>query len=109
LLSPDGSHLAYSCWYGGYTDGVCVADPDGTHSRQVAGGNGDALGSPRWSPDGTRLVFGQFHSMHVYVMQVDTGAVEQMTYGRAPVWLDDDTLIVKADCVLGPRSDVCAG
>jgi Tol biopolymer transport system component len=109
-LSPDGSQMAYSCGTGGgYSGGDCVADADGTHGRQVSWGNGDVLVSAVWSPDGTRLVLWQFHQMKVYVLNVDMGAMEQVTFGTSPVWLDDDTLIVKADCTLGPRSNVCAG
>jgi WD40-like Beta Propeller Repeat len=103
-LSPDGSHLAYSCGSGvGWTGGICVANADGTNRRQVAMGNGDSIGGARWSPDGTRLAFSNFHQMNVFVLDVDTGAMEHVTYGRAPIWLDDDTLIVDPDCILGPR------
>ena len=109
-LSPDGSHLAYSCGSGvGYDGGYCVTDANGTNGRQVAWGNGDAIASALWSPDGTRLAMWQFHQMKVYVVNLDSGAMEQVTYGTSPVWLDDDTLIVKADCTRGPRSNVCAG
>jgi Tol biopolymer transport system component len=103
-LSPDGSHLAYSCGTA-LSGGICVAVADGgTHGgRQVAWGNGDSIGGARWSPDGTRVVFSNFHQMNVFVLHVDTGAMQLVTYGRSPVWLDDDTLIVDPDCILGPR------
>ena len=107
-LSPDGSRLAYSC-FDGSDLGICVANADGSNGRRIAMGNGDAIGSHGWSPDGTRLVMSQFHQMKVYVMDVDTGALELVTYGTRPVWLDDHTLIVKPDCVPGPRTDVCNG
>jgi TolB protein len=111
-LSPDGSHLAYSCGGGGFSGGICVAVADGdTHGgRLVAKGNGDSIGGARWSPDGTRLVFSNFHQMNVFVLHVDTGAMEHVTYGRSPVWLDDETLILDPDCILGPRfADHCDG
>jgi Tol biopolymer transport system component len=69
--SPDGRWIAFSSdrntvWRG-HNDGhgwehtqelsVYVIKPDGTGFRQVATKAGYCLGSPKWSPDGSRIVY----------------------------------------------------
>jgi Tol biopolymer transport system component len=69
--SPDGKWIAFSSdrntQWRGHDDGrgwehtqelsVYVIKPDGTGFRQVATKPGYCLGSPQWSPDGTRIVY----------------------------------------------------
>ncbi|MEB8338258.1 hypothetical protein [Streptomyces endophyticus] len=69
--SPDGQWIAFSSdrnttWRGhGNGTGwehtqelsIYVIRPDGTGFRQVATRDGYCLGSPKWSPDGSRIVF----------------------------------------------------
>ncbi|WP_285566608.1 hypothetical protein [Streptomyces sp. RTGN2] len=69
--SPDGKWIAFSSdrnttWRGhGNGTGwehtqelsVYIIRPDGTGFRQVATRDGYCLGSPKWSPDGSRIVF----------------------------------------------------
>ncbi|KAB8070662.1 hypothetical protein BDV29DRAFT_197854 [Aspergillus leporis] len=69
--SPDGKWIAFSSdrntdWRGhGNGTGwehtqelsVYVIRPDGTGFRKVASKKGWSLGSPRWSPDGSRIIF----------------------------------------------------
>lgn len=69
--SPDGRWIAFSsdrntAWRGhGNGTGwehtqqlsIYVVRPDGTGFRQVATRDGYCLGSPKWSPDGSRIVF----------------------------------------------------
>jgi dipeptidyl aminopeptidase/acylaminoacyl peptidase len=58
---PDGAQLAWHEWdlpnmpWDGSQ--VVLAAPDGRDRRVVAGGADEAVGQPRWSPDGTRLAF----------------------------------------------------
>ncbi|GAC1517128.1 MAG: S9 family peptidase [Acidimicrobiales bacterium] len=61
-LSPDGTRLAWVCWdhpnMPWDSSELWVGDFDGalTGAVRVAGGSGESVGQPRWSPDG-RLHF----------------------------------------------------
>jgi poly(3-hydroxybutyrate) depolymerase len=55
-LSPDGSHLAWTCWDHPNMpwDGteLWLANADGSNARKVAGGPEESIFQPSWSPDG---------------------------------------------------------
>jgi Tol biopolymer transport system component len=124
--SPDGQWIAFSsdrntAWRG-HDNGlgwehtqalsIYIIRPDGTGFRQVATRDGYCLGSPKWSPDGSRIVFyeitvegtwgahrpediGQVESQIVSV-DVATGARVEHTSGPnlkvAPQFLGSDEI-----------------
>ncbi len=53
-FSPDMQKLAFVCPAG--LGGICVVNLDGTHLHALTK-NGGKDGYPRWSPDGTRILF----------------------------------------------------
>jgi Tol biopolymer transport system component len=93
-LSPDGSQLAFVAEAGPGTD-IWIADADGSGLRPVARGHGEGLWAPKWSPDGTRLVYYREDSApDVFVVDVTTGEGQRVADGAVASWLDDHTLIV---------------
>ena len=62
---------------------ICVVDTDGTGLRVLAGGEG-CQQYPRWSPDGSRIVYfesraGWRDPQHVWVMNADGSGKTQLT------------------------------
>ncbi|HEV2309318.1 MAG TPA: S9 family peptidase [Acidimicrobiia bacterium] len=59
--SPDGALVAWHEWDLPHmpwdASRIIMAASDGRGPRVVAGGDGEAVGQPRWSPDGSRLGF----------------------------------------------------
>jgi WD40-like Beta Propeller Repeat len=94
--SPDGRRLAYMVWdYAACTPvsgsgcavpDVWTVDADGSGQRKVL----DSAFQPRWSPDGSKLLFQRYDSnpdratLGVYVAMGDGTSVKQLV--RAPLW-----------------------
>ena len=117
--SPDGKWIAFTSdrdtkrarWDGGWelvqSTALYIVRPDGTALRRLTDIGGYA-GSPRWSPDGRRIVFYRSTPQDVYPgrfgrnrpsvsqivsIDVESGAIEEYTSGPglkiAPQWLPD--------------------
>jgi Tol biopolymer transport system component len=103
-LSPDGALLAYGSAAnpGGDCPGappaaLCVANADGTDVRVLVQGGVDAIGVDGWSPDGTRILYDEFHQAAVSIVDVTSGQSWSVAEGQSPAWLNDHTLIVERD------------
>lgn len=72
--------------------GTAAVNPAGSGANKLAIGRGDPSG-PRWSPDGTKIVFALFQSgeaCSIWVMNADGGGQAQLTDNRTcdhdPAW-----------------------
>ena len=92
VYSPDGGSIAYLSPIGSDftgTDLMVVGVGGGTPRALVAGAG---IQWPRWSPDGTRIAYGQRGD--IFVVDVSTGRSETVAKGDVPEWFNDQTLIV---------------
>jgi len=75
--SPDGRSIAFVGWRGG----ISVTKADGTGTTRLTAGDDS---SPRWSPDGSRLLFTRHTSggigNEVFVVNADGSAVRRLTH-----------------------------
>ncbi len=79
-MSPDGQRIIYN--RSGHR-GLFMMNGDGSGQTDEAFYEESAF-SPRWSPDGRRLLFTSTRDGHreLYVMELETRAVERLTYSR---------------------------
>lgn len=100
--SRDGSALAVPGRLG-EQQGVLVLRPDGSAPRLVGGGTAETVGSPAFSPDGTRVAYHQVDggesTVRVAWVAGERGPETAFwaPFARTPVWLDDRTLAFAAD------------
>ncbi|MFH0916929.1 MAG: hypothetical protein V1912_10870 [bacterium] len=80
---------------------ICTVNTDGTGLTTIAGGEGCQM-SPKWSPDGSQMVFaesapGDVDPIDVWVMNADGSGKTQLTNGPIrnwhPTWSPDGTQI----------------
>ncbi|MBI5670871.1 MAG: PD40 domain-containing protein [Chloroflexi bacterium] len=88
--SPDGRQIAFHSNRASDAD-LYVMDAAGRHVRQITFTGRDWR--PRWSPDGTRLLY--IHGFNeIYVMNVDGSGSRYVTVGFGPEWSPDGRQIV---------------
>jgi TolB protein len=113
--SPDGDRIVFqsdrhnptrtnSCC----VTSIYVMDADGSNVQRLTSGWNDKL--PRWSPDGSTIVFMSNRSggNQIFVMNVDGSNIRQLTTegtSRRPVWSPDGTRIAFE----GTRDTVAGG
>ena len=93
-VSPDGTQVAYVSTQSGAHE-LWIANRDGGGARQTTRLARGVVRTPRWSPDGRRIVYlarGQ-GGVDVHVIDVATGAVSAVTTSPqsevAPAWSHD--------------------
>ena len=94
-FSPDGTKIAFYSTRSGNPE-IWVCNRDGTNAVQVTSLGGPPLGTPRWSPDGERIVFdsslnrGQWG---IYVVAASGGRPVALTdassFNAIPSWSHD--------------------
>ena len=113
-ISPDGRRIAFN--RARVADGgIMIVNLDGTGLRTVVPGAMQPI-RPRWSSDGTRLVFStnadrfEQTSANVWVVDVEGSGLHQISFatgdGQAfyPAWSPDDAFLVFAHLVPGRHS-----
>lgn len=89
---PDGEQLLYldsprGIWT---SSRLMVADADGGDPRVLV--QGDKINFPRWSPDGTKIVYTDVGG--TYVVDEATGETSLVAEGGPADWFDEDTLVI---------------
>lgn len=104
-VSPDGRHVAFITNHAGtMTPRIADILPDGglaNERRLVATSLWDQAFTPRFSPDGKRVAYSSWTAggyRDVWVVDVATGAIQDLTHDRAqdlePSWTPDGKWIV---------------
>jgi Tol biopolymer transport system component len=90
--APDGETIAYLDSPRGFwaSPRLMIADVGGGDPRVLV--EGDQIDDPRWSPDGTSIVYGDIDGIHV--VDVSTGEASLVAEGESADWFGGDTLVV---------------
>lgn len=94
-LSPDGKRLAFTIARGGGQADIALIEVDGTGLRQLTDQPHFSNYRPRWSPDGSELVFysGRSGAFQLWSIHPDGSDLRQLTDGphwiNAPEWSPD--------------------
>lgn len=95
-FSPDGRKIAYYHW----TDGIFVANVDGTDQKKIVGESNS--GYPAWSHDGKWIAFsvrpGRSGNITTDAVAPDGTGRRAIGIGWSPAWSPDDKLIAFQTC-----------
>jgi Tol biopolymer transport system component/DNA-binding winged helix-turn-helix (wHTH) protein len=83
-LSPDDRHMVFISEQSSDTIDLFVSNVDGSGAHRLLRGPGRFQGSPRWSPDGGRIVFNSTDAegrVHVWSVDAQGGTPSQITNG----------------------------
>ncbi len=99
VLSPNGRRIVFMRWSNGPDDprdGLWLMNSNGSGQRKLPGT--ERLGSPIWSPDGTRLALQRAtydppagYSYDVVVMRLADGQLTTIENASNPTWAPDGT------------------
>jgi Tol biopolymer transport system component len=80
MLSPDGRRLLFNSDRWGAAE-IHVADSDGSHQVALTSMGPTSMGSPRWSPDGSTVVFDRYEHGHssIFTISTEGGKPRRMT------------------------------
>jgi Tol biopolymer transport system component len=80
MLSPDGRRLLFTFQRSGSSE-IHVADSNGFHQVALTSMGPTSLGSPRWSPDGSMVVFDRYEQGHssIFTISAEGGKPRRMT------------------------------
>jgi len=97
-LSPDDKRIAFCRSSSSASLRIWVAPVDAPSDAKIITGDGDGLWdhlSPSWSPDGTRVCYGNFQGLWI-VPSTGSGRARQLTrdgYASEPKWSPDGRFI----------------
>ena len=102
-LSPDGRWMNYVTVRGGGVNDLVVAPLDGSSPPRVLFGGNGLVFSPRWSPDGTKILFRSDRggSPDPWVLDVASGEATQVVDWSSAefdaVWSSDGAILFTSD------------
>ncbi len=105
VVSPDGQSIAVASYAEGYWNGIYLLDRFGKARTKIVS-NSNGVGSPAWSPDGTKLAFvGILHGPYgdygrIFIANRDGTGLRQVSpevaatdyqFDSSPSWAPDGT------------------
>ncbi|WP_448569734.1 TolB family protein [Thalassotalea ganghwensis] len=100
-FSPDGKQIVYYSYRGDALPDLYIANADGTHERQLTRTESIWEIAPRWSPDGSEIVFSGGPSMQdleIFSIKPDGSDLKQLTdgvgNGHTASWSPDGNIII---------------
>ena len=98
-VGPDGAIAVRSTHHDSY--GLAIVEQPGQTPRRLTKEAGDSF--PRWSPDGRHIIFtaasrSDDGESHLFIIDVASGAIEDLGLGQGPDWSPTGSQIVYQGC-----------